>query len=185
MRKKILVTMVVLAVVAALALAFSGAQFQATSTSNWNVIAFGNILASEWSPDPMVSLSNLVPGDTTTATCYIKPKGTVNQDIYIGLRNQVGDADAGFGDKVEVALQVDGTWLWGGAYKDVHDLYTTWQSIKSNAAPDTWITINLQLHVKDSLPSSFMGVTYYFKTFIFAVQLGGTPPTTAPYLYTP
>jgi len=182
MRKKILVTITVLAVIAALAAVFTGAQFDKMATSNGNVLTFGNIVGTDWSPDPLVKEMNLVPGETRNATLYLEPRGTIPQDIYIGLQNQnIADPDAGFGDKVEVALQVDGNWLWGGNYKDVHELFMVWQLIKSNAPANTWITINMQIHVKTTLPSSFMGVTYNFKTLIDAVQVGGSTPGSIPY----
>ncbi len=186
MKKKILVTMMILAVVAALALAFTGAQFEMHATSQNNVITFGNITATTWSPDPLISELNLVPGETTpVADLYVQPNGTIPQDIWFGLLNQpVSMTDAGFGNLVYVKMWVNGSPLWGGSWVTVHSLYTNWQELAANAPAGTALHVQIQLSVDSSLPSTFMGVSYNFYTLFDAVQVGGTPPATAPYLIT-
>ena len=188
MRKKVLVTITILAMVAALAAAFTGAQFENMTTSNDNLLTFGNVKCTNFSPVPLIDERKWVPGESRDIVLTLQPTGDVNQDIYIGLQNQAGypSANAGFGHEVEVALYVqDVGWLWGGAYKDVHELYAEWQKIKGDTPSEAPFTVTVRMHVKDSLPSTFMGVSYSFKTFIFAVQAGGAPPSVIPYMWVP
>ena len=186
MKKKILVVAIMLAMTAALILAFTGAQFEQHATSQDNVITFGNITATTWAPNPLISETNLVPGQTTGVQhLVVQPNGTIPQDIYFGLLNQpVSLTDAGFGNLVYVKMWVNGAGLWGGNWVTVHSLFTNWQELAANAPAGTALHVQIQLSVDSSLPSTFMGVNYNFYTMFDAVQVGGTPPATAPYLIT-
>lgn len=184
MRKKILVTITVLAVIAALAVAFSGAQFFLVSTSGGNLLTFGKIAATEWSPNPaLFSEKLLVPGETRTSQVKLYPKGDIPQDIYFGIKDETWQSSEALGEAIQVRLSVDGaTWT---SWVNIHDWYTGWTLIKSSAAPDSTIILDVQMKFSMDIGPEYMGVSYWFKTFIDAVQVGGAPPTTAPYLFTP
>ncbi|MBN2168092.1 MAG: hypothetical protein JW738_02520 [Actinobacteria bacterium] len=184
MRKKILVIIVSIGIIAALAAVFTGAQFFKVTTTRNSLLTFGNIEATAYSPDPLMSLTNIVPGETRSATVYLRPLGTINQDIWIGLQDEEGQDPATFGEVLTVRRSLDGGATWTG-WKTVHEYFTDWQKVASNIAPNTLITVDLQIRVPMDLGPEYMNVNYYFKTFIDAVQTGGTPPATAPYLFTP
>jgi len=182
MRKKILVTITVLAVIAALAAAFTGGQFFLVTTSRSDLLTFGNIDVTAFSPDPLISMTNLVPGEIRAATVFLRPKGTINQDVYIGLKDETWQTPATFGLVVKVRLSINDGATWSG-WVPVHDYFTAWQLVASNVAPDALITVNVQVYVPMDLGPEFMNVSYSFKTLIDAVQVGGAPPATIPYLY--
>jgi hypothetical protein len=173
MRKKILVTITVLAVIAALAAAFSGATFFKVTVQEDNEMTYGNITATALSP--LISMKKLVPGEYREATFHLYPTGDIPQDIYAGLHDQNVNGIE-YSPFVEYALNVDdGGW---SGYNPIADLYKYWTKIKLNAASGSDIKVQLMVHIKPDLPPAAMGFYYNFKTVIYAIQVGSVPPAT-------
>ena len=90
----------------------------------------------EWAPDPLMTCTNMVPGEQRDFLIYFKPTGTINQDIYIGLKDIAGDPTCDFAHSgyVNVAWDVgDDGWDYG--YNDILDLFTYFQLLAPNVAP--------------------------------------------------
>jgi hypothetical protein len=169
------------------AMTLTTAQFSKVTPADGNILGMGNIELADWSPDPLITCTNMVPGETREFLIYFMPKGTINQDIYIGLKDIAGDPTCDFAHSgyVNVAWDVGDNGSWEYGWYDILDLFANFRLLAANQASGAWIPVRVSISVEKAMPNSFMGQSADFYVLINAVQAGGDVPTGVPDLWTP
>lgn len=186
MKKKFLLSAIVVIVALSMTAVLTSAQWEKVTPADDNILTMGSITAAGWSPDPLIQCTNMKPGEVREFKIWFMPNGTINQDVYIGLKDQAGDPSYDFAHsgKVFTAWDVgqDGSFEYGWA--DILDLFSNFRLLQTNSVPGVWIPVTVKIKLDISAGNDMMGASADFYVLIYAVQAGGSAPTGVPDLYT-
>ena len=178
--KRIALSLAAIAAVVTMGVAATGAYFSNTAYIKNNTFATGTVtLASPSSQS--INANNLAPGVAQTFDRSIGYTGSINADLYIGVRGTPNSTDTDyFADHLNVTIydQADWSIKYNG---HANGLSTSWSKIAQDIPQ--WTTKNYRIVF--TLDSNFtsQGLNNTNTEFvIYAVQTGGTVPATAPYL---
>jgi hypothetical protein len=169
------------------AMTLTTAQFSKVTPADGNILGMGSIELADWAPDPLITCNNMVPGETREFLVYFMPKGTINQDVYIGLKNQEWGPECDFAHSgfVYTAWDVGDDGIYEYGYNDILDLFSNFRLLAANQASGAWIPVRIKIYVDKAMDNSFMGQSADFYVLINAVQAGGDAPTGVPDFWTP
>lgn len=127
-------------------------------------LASAQSLAVTFTPDPLFSVSNALPGDAVMPYAELSQTSGSSQDIYVGATN-VDDSD-GLGSVVDLQITDHDTndVLWSGTFAD---LFSSGQHFLLNLPDST----NKQLDFDANFQSS-AGNEYQNATMLFDIWLG-------------
>ncbi len=170
------------------AMTMSTAQFDKLTPMDGNILAMGTIDGTSWAPDPLISCTNMMPGETRTFDLIFQPGGTLNQDLYIGLKDFPGDPTCDFAHSGYVYTRWDvGYDGWDTGWHDIVDLFAYFQPLAAGVAPGSNVYVKVQIYVDKAMPAydpikdvTYMGAAADFYVLIDAVQAGGDAPIEHP-----
>ena len=149
----------------------TNASFTATTVNPNNLLATAQLAISNDKPNDgdLVSITNLVPGDTVTRTVTITNNGTAGFTYTASALN--ANNSALWTDTVK-GLQVEAkrgaTSLYSGALKSLTI------PASSTIAPSATDTLTFVFSLPSTADNSFQGLTQTFTITYTATQLGGT-----------
>lgn len=149
-----------------------------------NTFATGNVYLGAFNVTNL-NVTGLNPGTTVTIpNVAINYVGSINADLYIGARGTTAKGAHGYlADKLWLEIDYQGTSsvAWAGW---VEDLSSNWKQIANNTSAG-WQAYDLKFTLDPSAGNSYEGVTNTdTQILIYAVQHGGSVPSTVPYLTT-
>lgn len=186
--KKILLSVMVIAVVASVAaVGISGAWFS-DMTKNTITTTNADVEIGERTGFPL-DFDNLTPSVWTAwQVVTITNDSTIPMDVYIGLQSKGVSGEADLKDLLDVEIQrsAAGTSAWVTVYdKDVFDLFASWQLMADNMPVDQTDYYQVRLHLSSDAENNLSGGQTQAWVLIYGAQWNGPAPTDAPYDYAP
>ncbi len=182
MKKKLLISTVVLMLTVAMAVGFTTAQQQKMTTVPANYVTIGEV---EVTCDPASGLVEVGPmaadGTIYSDSGKLTSTGNIKQDVYVGLCDGDSQYPGDLGDAVLVRVKIGGDVVI--SWTVVDDLFQDWTKIISEMTPSASKNVVVELKLDptvDYASEGLMGVTHWFKVLLFAVNVGGTPPVDPP-----
>ena len=183
--KKILISVLVIAVVASVAaVSVSGAWLDdmtknTITTTNADVeigartgfpLDFDNLTPSVWTEWQEVTINNA---------------STIPMDVYIGLQDKgYGGVDLKGLLDVQIQRWAAGTSAWVTVYdKDVFDLFASWQLMANDMPVDQTDYYQVRLHLSSDADNGLSGGQTQAWVLIYGAQWNGPAPPDAPYDY--
>lgn len=157
------------------------AYFSSGTVLSGNTFKTGNVGLGEFNYSKL-DVVGLIPGTPVVipnfAVNYI---GDIKADLYAGARGTSKPGDAAYiADHLYLRIYYQGTSavVWEGV---VSELSTAWQKIATNTSAG-WQAYDLQFTLDSDTPNEHQGITNSdTEILIYAVQTGGSVPSTAPY----
>jgi hypothetical protein len=158
------------------------AYFSAGKVLGTNTFATGNVNLGDFNVANL-TVTGLAPGIPVTLTnVAINYIGNLNADLYLGARGTSAPGDSTYlADKLYLKIFFQGTSAvaWEGY---VQALSTGWQKIADNVTAG-WQAYDLQFTLDPDTGNTKQGVSNVdTEIMIYAVQHGGSVPTTVPYM---
>jgi hypothetical protein len=158
--------------------------------SNGQVLAGNTFATGTVTLDPAhmagfpLTFTNLGPGIQQSAPVQIRYRGTLPADIYVGARGTSAPGDPQYlADKLNILIRQNGVGDWYSGL--VSGISTGWVKIASNVSQDQLLDYTLYLTLDPATGNDKQGQTNTdTQVLLYAVQTGGTVPTTVPYLTT-
>jgi hypothetical protein len=168
--KRIALSLAAIGMVVAMSAAATGAYFSNATYVNGNTFSTGTVQIGDMSGTHL-SVTNLEPGVWTSAYQIGVPYiGSLNADLYMGLTT----TDTTIADALTVQIYNNSTgFVWEGP---LSNLYSTWEPIATNVAPQTDGTYGISFYLDPSYTNQ--GATNVGLVFlVYAEQAGGPAPT--------
>ncbi len=178
--KNIALSLAAIATVLTMSVAATGAYFSDTKYITSNTFATGTVTLADPSSQSIIA-NNLAPGVAQTFDRSIGYTGSINADLYIGVRGTPNTTDVDyFANDLWVTIYDKADWsIKYTGY--ANGLSTSWSKIAQDIPQ--WTTKNYRIVFTLDQDFARQGLNNTNTEFvIYAVQTGGTTPATAPYL---
>lgn len=185
MKSRLVISFAMIALTIAAVTSATVAYFSETAHKSGNVFAMGevNIDDSGWTSGFPVSMNNMAPGgEYNSGVLGVYYGGTIPGDIYFGLKATGGDGD--FRSVMQYYVQkvnADGTPIQNiFGWRSISDAFANWNKVGTNVPSNTWNYYKFYVKLDSAMDNTFQNKNAVSDIIIYAVQTGGTTPTTVP-----
>lgn len=187
--RKILVSLLLIAVVASVAAVGISGAWMSDMTKNTITTTNADVKIGERTGFPL-DFDNLTPSVWTEwQPVTINNASTIAMDVYIGLQDK-GYGGVDLKDMLDVQIQWwdAGTSAWVTVYNaDVYGLFASWQLMADDMPVGQTDTYRLRVHLSSDAGNNLSGGWTEAWVLIYGAQWNGPAPTDAPwdYVYVP
>jgi predicted ribosomally synthesized peptide with SipW-like signal peptide len=184
MIKRIILSVIMITVAVSAVAAATSAYFSDGKVLSANTFATGTVKIGELNVTSL-NVTGLTPGvPVLVPNIGVNYTGTINADLFVGARGTSQPQDSTFlANILYLRIFQQGTQnvVWEGL---VSDLSTGWRALANNISAG-WQAYDLQFTLDQNVGNSKQNITNIdTEILIYAVQHGGTVPSTVPYLTT-
>ena len=184
--KKILLSVLTIALVATVAVGATRAFFFDDEISSGNTFTTGTVAIGETWQMPL-TFSGLYPGAEQTSPMFaVKYTGSVKGDLYYGLRFTPGYANLENVLSIQIERVTSAgdhiSWIYGG-WTPVAWPFSNWTKTASGLNENEWAYYKLSVRMDPNAGNEFQGKTAVNDIVLYAVQEGGSAPSVIPYGY--
>jgi len=176
---RILKSLVMIGVVAALVIGATSAYFSDTERISGNTFATG-ILDIDGTSNFPLNFTNLAPGGTYTQDVAVHLGGTLPADIYFGLKHESG-ADLSAVLSAAIYDVDNSTWVTG--WNPVLYYFGNWTKAATNVSPGQWRTYRVYVRMDPGADNTYQNLTNHTQVILYGTQVGAPYPGTPPWQY--
>lgn len=181
--KRIALSLMTIATVALLSVSATSAYFSDTKAVAGNTFATGTVKLGSVYNMP-VKVTNLIPGIAQTTTVGFQYAGSTKADVYLGNRGNAATPAYRLADVLYVKI-VDHANSSNVLYEGwANGLASAWRKVATNISAG-WQYYDVTFTLSSSAGNDYQNKVNKNTEFLFyAVQTGGSIPTTVPYMTT-